>query len=561
MLVKFCGITVFTGSSVNTQERMTPEPHSNVVRHLQECAERVPARTALIMPGAASGSITFQGLWQRARNLSAGFEAAGLKPGDRVICMIPMSINLYANLLGLLKMGAVVVFIDPWIGIRQIAAFASHASPGGFIGIAKSHLIRWMDAGLRRVPVSVTTGFRVGHLPARWSQSELEAKEGNDLIFHASPEQPALITFTSGSSGDPKGANRTHGFLEAQHHALRDEFPCKPDDVDMPMFPVFALNNLASGITSVVPDMDFRAVSAVDPERILAQMEKHGVTTSTASPPFFERLARHLLEHPGRTPRLRRILTGGAPVSNAQLELWHKVFGPAEIEVVYGSTEAEPVASIDSRERIAAISFSRPSTPGFCVGKPTNRIRTKVIRIHDGPVVLDDAGWSKWEVPAPEVGELVVSGAHVCRDYYNNPQAVAINKIMDPGGQTWHRMGDTGYFDSDGKFWLVGRIHSTIRRAARNIHPQLIEQAAAEFATQVAAVGFPDNELGEKVVLVLSGIKSGFNMETARAKLSGIGLPVDDIVLRNALLPVDPRHNSKIDYKRLKMQLLEHGNG
>ncbi len=90
---------------------------------------------------------------------------------------------------------------------------------------------------------------------------------GDGYVHPVEPDDPALITFTSGSSGEPKGANRTHRFLLAQHRALAAEFPAQPGDVDMPMFPVFALNNLASGVPSVVPEMDFRRVDQVNAAR------------------------------------------------------------------------------------------------------------------------------------------------------------------------------------------------------------------------------------------------------------------------------------------------------
>ena len=103
------------------------------------------------------------------------------------------------------------------------------------------------------------------------------------------------------------------------------EFMYEEDDVDMPMFPVFALNNMAQGVTSVVPDMDFKCVAEVDAETILAQMHQHGVTTCTASPPFFDRLTERLAKKGRSAPALRRILTGGAPVTDAQLRRWQIV--------------------------------------------------------------------------------------------------------------------------------------------------------------------------------------------------------------------------------------------
>jgi acyl-CoA synthetase (AMP-forming)/AMP-acid ligase II len=532
----------------------------NVLAVLRDVAARFPERPALVMEDDAGreARITFAGLWERVDRVSVGLRRCGLQAGDRAIVMIPMSIDLYAALLGLLKMGAVAVFVDPWIGARQIAAFAAFAEPRAFLGIPKSHALRLLDRRLRDIPVTVTTGGRLGALPARRGLAELEKEAGDGEVHPVAPDDPALVTFTSGSSGEPKGANRTHGFLLAQHRALAAEFPARDGEVDMPMFPVFALNNLASGVTSVVPAMDFRRVEAVDAARILRQMQKHRVATCTASPPFFDRLAERLkVDLPDRPP-LRRLLTGGAPVSDAQLRAWRRALPDSEILVVYGSTEAEPVAHLTAEERLDAANDLRPRAPGYCVGHPSPRVRTKVIRIHDGPVELGPWSWKDWEVASGEIGELLVSGDHVGRDYYRNPQAVRENKIADRDGTVWHRMGDTGSFDSHGRFWIAGRVHSTIQRRSGPVHPQLVEQAASggdERIRRLAAVGLPDPLGGERAVLVVETESGPELMQDITARLDAAGLEVDDTVFTRDPLPVDPRHNSKIDYRKLRERL------
>src|SRR4051794_13362478 len=416
-------------------------------------------------------TISFGALWERVDRTSAGLRRLGLEVGDRAIVMIPMSIDLYVAMLAVLKMGAVAVFVDPWIGPRQIAAFAAFAEPRAWLGIPKSHVLRLFSRRLRAIPFAVTTGRRLGPLPAGATLAELESEPGDGRIEGVEPDTSALVTFTSGSSGEPKGANRTHRFLLAQHAALAAEFPAREGDVDMPMFPVFALNNLASGVPSVVPEMDFRHVDQVDGARLLAQMRRHGVTTCTASPPFFDRLAAELKQ--SERLALRRILTGGAPVSDSELRAWRQAFPDSEILVVYGSTEAEPVAHLAAEERLEAVNPHRPLTPGFCAGRPTDRLGSKIIRIHDGPVDWGPRGWKDWELALGEIGELIVSGDHVGQDYFRNPGAVRENKIVDGDGAVWHRMGDTGSFDPEGRFWLAGRVHSTIRRGGVLIHPQL----------------------------------------------------------------------------------------
>ncbi|MFL6193695.1 MAG: AMP-binding protein [Thermoanaerobaculia bacterium] len=534
-------------------EGLTASPGNNILDVLRRNAERYPERPALVME---KGSCTFGELWDRIGRASAGLRRLGISPGDRAVVMIPMSTDLYVALLALLGAGAVAVFVDPWIGRRQIAAFAAFAEPRAWIGVWKSHLLRLADPRLRSIPFAVTNGWRLGPVPAACSLSDLEDSEPVEAVQPVKPEDPALITFTSGSSGEPKGANRTHGFLLAQRAALAAEFPAEEGDVDMPMFPVFALNNLAAGVPSVVPAMDFRRVDRVDAAKVLAQMEKHRVTTCTASPPFFDRLAAEIDRNHTRRPALRRLLTGGAPVSDVQLRVWRRAFPETEVLVAYGSTEAEPVAHLSADERLAATYPDRPLAPGYCAGRPIDRLGARVVRIHPGPIELGGEGWAGWDLPEGEVGELLVSGEHVCRDYYRNPAAVRENKVRD-GDTVWHRMGDTGSFDPEGRFWLAGRVHSTIRRAGALIHPQLLEQAAKgedPRLRRVAAVGLPDEELGERVVLVVETAEEDVRSEIA-ARLAAAGFPVDQIVFTEDPLPVDPRHNSKIDYGKLREHL------
>ena len=529
---------------------MTAAAEQNVLTFLSRAAERTPDRPALIFGDRDGDSLSFARLLERADRVSCGLRARGLRPGDRVIVMIPMSLELYAVLLGLLKLGAVAVFVDPWIGGRRIAGFSAFADPNGFIGVAKSHLLRLLSRRLRAIPLAITTGGRLLCWPARVTLDELESGAGDGAIHPVTNGDPALITFTSGSSGVPKGANRTHGFLAAQHAALKAEFPYADADVDMPMFPVFALNNLALGITSVVPTMDFRRVAEVDGRTILQQMRAHGVTTCTASPPFFDRLTGEL-KFSRNPPPLRRILTGGAPVSDQQLELWRHHFPDTEIVVVYGSTEAEPVAHITAEERLNASSDAHPETPGFCVGRPTSQVRARLVTIGS-----EEGG----EVAPHAIGELLVSGDHVCRDYFRNAEAARENKILERDGTVWHRMGDTGYFDRSGRFWLVGRVHSTIVRGGALVHPQLVEQAVGTGDSRirgVAAVGLPDADLGQRVVVALETSSGEEVRAWALKRLASTSFPVDDVVLLDEPLPVDPRHNSKIDYARLRARLLD----
>ena len=471
--------------------------------------------------------------------------------------MVPMSVEMYAVLMAILKVGGTAVFVDPWVGARQIAELANYAEPKAFVGVAKSHLVRLLDGRLRGIELSVTTGGRLWMFPANRTLDELEVPNGPLDTHPADRRDTALITFTSGSSGIPKGANRTHGLLAAQHRALDATLPYGEEDVDMPTFPVFALNNVANGVTTVIPDVDFTNIGATQPAVVLEQMDRHGVTTATASPPFFDRLAEGLVRDPGAQPNLRRIVTGGAPVSDEQLRRWKTAFPQTEIVVLYGSTEAEPVGHITAEERLGLDARSDRPAPGFCTGRFVDDVHARVIEICDFPIPAVDH-WREVEVGPGEIGELVVAGQHVCEGYFRNPEATAANKIEGPEGRVWHRMGDTGYLDDDGRFWLCGRVHSTIRRKDREIHPQLVEQLVAdadERIERVAALGVPDSELGQRLIVLIESSAGDGVLLYAERELQAAEIPVDEIRRVACPLPTDPRHDSKIDYGALRKRV------
>lgn len=502
---------------------------NNITSLLDAAAARHPERPALIF---GNEKISFADILTQVKQCANLLASRGLKPGERVILMIPMSPELYIAMLAIIRCGAAAVFVDPWIPMRQIVAFSAFAKPSGFIGIPKSHLLRLMSPKLACIKISASTGSVILGIPAQFSLNATTKKSTDMKPAPVSLDDSALITFTSGSSGIPKGANRTHGFLIAQYEALCHELDYRDDDIDMPMFPVFALRNLAAGITSVIPEMDFRKVAEVDPVIINWQIQENGVTLVTASPPFIDQLAK--LETP---PVLRKILTGGAPVTAKQLTQWHQAFPFAEIDIIYGSTEAEPVAHLSSHERLKS-----EDKEGFCCGNPTSLLKTRVIKIRNGPVSPEEL--DILTLPQGETGELLVSGKHVGRDYFNNPEAVRENKIIMPDGTCWHRMGDTGYCDAEGRFFLTGRVHSTIVRNGQLLHAQIVEADVSKqipVAKRVAAL-----EQNGKLVIIIQGEPTKHSIDA------------DKIIFTNKPLPLDPRHNSKIDYFKLR-NLLEKG--
>jgi acyl-CoA synthetase (AMP-forming)/AMP-acid ligase II len=510
--------------------------NANIAAMLSSLAARHPGRTAIVE--ARGGRVTFAELDARVARFAAAWRARGIGPGDRVLIFVPMSIALYAVLLATLRVGAVAVFVDAWADRGRLDAAIAKTRPRAFVGVLRAHLLRLTSTAVRRIPIAVVVGEGAPRGPHAATEPAV-----------LPPEAPALVTFTTGSTGRPKAASRSHGFLWSQHLALAAHLHLLPGDVDMPTLPVFVLNNLAGGVTSVLPDFDPRRPGDIQPAVIRAQMVAERVTTSSGSPAFFAKLAQHCRARGERLP-LRALHTGGAPVTAPLARALVEVVEHAH--VVYGSTEAEPIAGIEAAEMLAALATDAANEGGLCVGPPVPSLTCRLVRAQDGPIGLGVAGWSEWEVERGDVGEVVVTGEHVVRGYLDDPAAEHADKIRD-GDRVWHRTGDAARLDALGRLWLMGRVGQRVQRAGKTWWPQPVESRALEHAgvRHAAYLGIADATLGQSAVLCVECDAGTLDAASVARLRSETGAPVDEVRVF-ARLPRDPRHASKTDLGALR---------
>jgi acyl-CoA synthetase (AMP-forming)/AMP-acid ligase II len=495
---------------------------TNVVFRLEELARAAPSRPAIVEPAGAR--ITFAELDARTAAVAGALLEHGFTPGDRLLLLMPMSIALYVSLLGILRAGCTAVLVDP--SARGVDEKLRRLQLRGFFGSARAHLLRLRHRALRGLPLYVAP--RTAPLPA----ISLDSLRGAPASATPVDETiPALLTFTTGSTGTPKALARSHHFLESQRRILSEHMGLGPEDVDLPTLPVFLLNSLAAGATCVLPDADLRRVSAVRPERVIRQIRDWRCTTTSGSPAFLGPIARALRETGESLPELRRVFTGGAPVPPSVLDDLSAVAPNARIEVLYGSSEAEPIASIDAREVRVETASLEAQGRGRCVGRP----------IHGTEVRICAVGGTRRLEPG-NVGEILVAGAHVSRAYFDDPAADAASKVHH-GPQVWHRTGDTGYLDHSGRLWLAGRVGDE----AGGRHPLLVEAAAEAYPwVRRAAMVEPDGS-----VVLACEVRDP--PEGWRDRLR-VKLDVDDVV-EVRRIPVDPRHNAKVDRKSVRAML------
>lgn len=518
----------------------------NIVEMLKERATSCPEAVAILETrNGSSRVLTFAGLERASAQAAALLRGAGLQPGDAVLVFHPMSAELYIALLAIFRLGLVAMFLDPSAGTEHIDRCCALYPPRGLIGSSKAHLLRFLSPALRHIPIKFAIGVPVPGA-ARWASSDSLAPY--EQIYPCASETPALLTFTSGSTGQPKAAVRTHTFLLAQHRALEEALTLTAGETDLTTLPIFALANLASGVTSLIPDVDLRRPDAVDPARVVAQIEAHRATRIGASPAFLERLITYCAQNGSTLSNLRNIFTGGAPVFPHFLHGLQRIAPRATITAVYGSTEAEPIAKIArwqiEQEDIAAMRNGR----GLLAGLPVPSIRLQVVRDRWGTPIgpYTRTGFLADCLPPGEAGEIVVSGDHVLPSYLNKRGDDESKFSVD--GTSWHRTGDAGYLDDKGRLWLLGRCGACIEDIHGRLYPFAVE-CIANHQPGVRRAGLVSHR-GRRVLAVeFDDNVTDMDLTPLRDALAWAHIGEVHVHRR---IPVDRRHNAKIDYPALQ---------
>ncbi|MCW5213193.1 AMP-binding protein, partial [Desulfobulbus sp. TB] len=364
------------------------------------------------------------------------------------------------------------------------------------------------------------------------------------------------VVFTTGSTGPPKGVQYTHGIFYHQLQQIRDYYGIGAEDIDQPGFPLFGLFATALGATAVIPDMDPTRPAEVDPAKFIRSIQDKQVTYSFGSPAIWNVVSRYCIEQQITLP-VRKILMAGAPVPGELIERMQQIM-PADGEVYtpYGATESLPSTSITGREIVQETWPQTQIGKGTCVGRPLPGMRVEIIKPVDGPL----SDWSEAEVlPSGTIGEIAVKGPVVTQAYDHNEQETQRAKIPDQGeGGLWHRMGDMGYQDNQGRLWFCGRkahrvlsedgpMYTICCEAIFNEHPKVFRSAL---------VGLGDSGKQQPVLTV--------ELYTRKPKdEQRICLELRELARANPLtskietfmffasFPVDIRHNAKIFREKL----------
>lgn len=488
----------------------------NLITLLDERAAESPEQPAII---DSSGITTFAQLAAQSCGVARRLQAAGLQAGERVVVLAPMSAALYAGLLGAWRMGATVVAVDPGAGSRQLAQMMARTAPRVLLASAGALWLRWRYPALRRIPLALRLG---GGLSLRRRIDRPAAA----LAPHAvDADHPALLTATSGSTGEPKIALRSHGLLLAQHRAIAASLGSRPGAISLATLAIFSLSDLAAGQTVLVPKANLRQPGRIKPGPVLRQIAHYRPEVLVASPAFLQRLL------PADLSPLQRIFTGGAPVFPSLLDALAVAAPQARISALYGSTEAEPIAHIDHGDFTPAIRQVLGSGAGLPAGLPVKEVNCCILR-PDGSECASD-----------EAGEICVAGDHVIPGYLDG-RGDADSKLRR-NGRIYHRSGDCGRRDAGGRLWLLGRLGAVVHDGQGVLYPFAVEAAAMEVpgVRRCALLAVNGKRLLAVEAEPAADPFAALTLALAWAKLERI-IP--------CVIPVDRRHNAKVDYPALR---------
>ncbi|MFF0904241.1 UNVERIFIED_CONTAM: long-chain fatty acid--CoA ligase [Kocuria sp. CPCC 205316] len=438
----------------------------NLASLLVDTAARHPRRPAVVLDDTVLGYAELDDLSARAGTL---LRRAGVRPGDRVALVAPNVPHMPIAYYGILRAGSVVVPLNPLLTPRELAHHFQDAEV--------SAVVVWetMAGACREALERLGLEVPVVELSAASTLQQLAGVEPLPGLEQRAAQDMAVLLYTSGTTGRPKGAMLTHDNLLGNAEMVVDLFRIVPEDVffgGLPFFHVFgqtvALNAVVAAGAAVT------LLPRFAPRSVLEILRRDGVTVLAGVPSMHVALLEAAGDRPVSLPALRAAISGGAALPVEVLRRFEDVFAVRLYEG-YGLSETSPVVSFNQLGGPV-----RPGSIGTAV--PGARLR-----------VLDDTGA---EVPTGEVGELAVAGRYVMAGYWRSPEATA--EVVRDG---WFRTGDLARIDDDGCVFIVDRKKDMILRGGYNVYPREVEEALYEHpaVAEVAVVGIPDDVQGQEV--------------------------------------------------------------
>lgn len=541
----------------------------NIAERLTQNAKTIPDKPAVLFPVRHKtnhsydySQLTFKELEILSNKYAMSLSKLGLKKGDKTLLFLRPGLDFPAMTFALFKLGVIPVFIDPGMGKKNLLKCIKESEPVALISEAEIHFIKLL---YRYVFKSVKMNATTGRLTWGKMLSLRKMKKEKVQSFKAvdcEANDMAAILFTSGGTGPPKGVVYSHEIFIEQTNVLQSLFSLTMNDVDMPGFPLFSLFTIAMGMTSCIPDMDPSKPGQCDPEKLYQNINDCKPTFVAGSPAIWERVAEYCVENNLTLPSIKYLVMFGAPVSTKLHLKFRAVLPHGTTYTPYGATEALPVSNVSGEFILKNTAHLSDEGLGTCIGKAVPGVEIKIIRstnavIHELTKDLI--------LPPGHVGEIIVQGKAVTREYFNLPEQTREAKIPDAHGKFWHRMGDVGYLDANGLLWFCGRKSHQVMTTEDVLYPIPVEaifnRHPAVKRSALVGLGKPGKQVPAIVIerkdgQYLSGkSRSIFESELlAVAKKYRHTKDVQKVYLSRSF-PVDVRHNIKIDRLKLKEEI------
>ncbi|HUH75213.1 MAG TPA: fatty acid CoA ligase family protein [Chitinophagales bacterium] len=538
----------------------------NLADIIFDTAKKHPNRIAVIEPNGFESDgkrkykkHTYAQLSADTESVAPGLREMGIIERTRVVCMTPPGYESCVIGLALQRVGAMTIWIDPAVGYINVGKRLRRIQPEAFVGIPAALLGRTFFGWGPRFPKKsiVIDGFFPG---SRTIKSLRRKEPKNPPKPDVTPNDPVTVLYTTGSTGPAKPTLYLHRNYSHVYRIAHQSWRFDPEipPVDMAIFPAFFFIALSAGGTVVVPPIKPIGESPAksNPKALLEVINDCNVQTCFASPILLENMAKYAVNNHIKTPTLKRIIGGGAPIfSGVKKTLLEMMGAEGQVFANYGATEALPSTEMGAQEALAETFPLTDKGAGLCVGRPFDGVEIRIIRIVDGPISSIN---QTEKLPNGEIGEILVRGQHISPGYYLDPQSDIKNKVPDPKGQ-WHRLGDTGYIDEKNRLWTCGRVGQRVKsKEGESILPLLTEPIFDSHpqVNRSGLVGVLYN--GVEVPVICVQLNQAMNVSEKDIRKSLLEMAAShpstqaiQHVLFVEKLPVDPRHNSKIERPEL----------
>ena len=500
-----------------------------IIDKIKDLRKQYPDNTALF-DLKTGNKITFTQIDTKSDEICSYLTQKGFQKGNKIVVFVPIGIEFYLILTAIFKMGLQAVFIDPYAGIEHINKCCEMISPDGIIGNRKTLLKGFFLKEIRKI------GKKINYIKMMEHSEKLSIYEKNKNQKIIQNEKidgntPALISFTSGSTGFPKIIMRTHEFLLGQHNVLEKNLKFEKETAVYSSFPIFLLSHMATGTTTFIPDLNWRKPVESDFGNIIKQITQNNIQNIILPPAIFENIVKFCKDEKIMLENVQKVYTGGAPVFYSLMKKIKDVFTNAKIIALYGASEAEPISVLNFEDITEEDIENMKNGDGLLAGKIVNEIELKIEELEKTP--------EKNKISEIK-GEILVRGQNVVDGYLN------IEKNSD---ENWHRTGDMGYINKKGQLILLGRVKGRIQIEENIYYPFTVETAFSFCKNLKKSVLTSKNN---KLYLFAErnpGFKGNLSEDSEIKELKekfGIFKIIE------IEIPMDKRHNSKTDYKKLE---------